>query len=71
MPTRNRETQTGLKEFPADRWVRFTIAGREYIGRAVRLERANVVASIDTTGKSVTFSWPYICDNVAGEVMIL
>ena len=58
-------------EFPVDRWVRFSLGDREYIGRALRHERAHLVAAIDTAGKSVTFSWPYICANVLSPVEIL
>lgn len=71
MPIRNQNQLNDLPQFPADSWVRFTLTDREYVGRALRLERANIVATIDSGGKSVTFSWPFICANVVGRVQIL
>lgn len=55
--------QTHSKPFPADSWVRFHIGDTLYIGRAICRERAQLVATVDGRGHSVTFSWPYLCNN--------
>ncbi len=52
-----------LDEFPTDSWVKIKIGGNRYVGRALRNERAHIVSTVDSAGKSVTFSWPYICAN--------
>ncbi|MDE7467400.1 MAG: hypothetical protein K2M61_03500 [Muribaculaceae bacterium] len=64
-------TTTDNNEFPIDSWVRFSIGDREYIGRALCLERALVVATIDTAGQSVTFSWPFICSNLTSPLEVI
>lgn len=52
-----------LTDFPKDNWVKITIGSNRYVGRALLNERAQIVATVDAAGKSVTFSWPYICAN--------
>ena len=64
------ETTPQIEQFPANTWLKLCINGQHYIGRAISNERANLVATIDTNGKSVTFSWPFICAN-ATEVGII
>lgn len=56
--------------FPLDSWVALRLAGRRYVGRAFRSERANLVSTVDPYGKSITFSWPYVCAN-ASEVLVI
>ncbi len=51
--------------FPADNWVKVVIGDRPYVGRALCNDRAHLVSTVDATGKSVTFSWPYICANAS------
>lgn len=64
------ETTLQFEQFPANKWLKLSINGQYYIGRAINNERANLVATIDSGGKSVTFSWPYVCAN-ATEVGII
>lgn len=54
-----------IDKFPTDSWVRVSIGTRLYIGRAFCRERAQLVSTVDDAGRSVTFSWPYICANAA------
>jgi hypothetical protein len=56
--------------FPADTWVRFNLGGSRYIGRAIQRERASVIATVDSQGNSVTYSWPYICATATDIVSI-
>lgn len=58
------------EKFPANSWVNIRIGQRRYMGRAICNERAHIVSTVDDSGKSVTFSWPYICAN-AEEVHVL
>lgn len=51
--------------FPADSLVRFTLGERHYIGRAHSTDRSRVVETVDAAGRSVSFSWPYICANAS------
>ena len=51
--------------FPAGSLIRFTLGERHYIGRSHRAERAHVVETTDAAGRSVSYSWPYICANAS------
>ncbi len=50
---------------PADNWVKVVTGDRPYVGHALCNDRAHLVSTVDATGKSVTFSWPYICANAS------
>lgn len=59
-----------INSFPVNSWVSIKLSGRSYMGRAFRNERAHLVATVDDMGRSVTFSWPFICAN-ASEVRVV
>lgn len=64
------DNKPSIDNFPTDSWVKIRIGANRYVGRALRNERAHIVSTVDAAGKSVTFSWPYICAN-ASSVDIL
>lgn len=59
-----------IDRFPANSWVNIKLGGRQYMGRAICNERAHLVSTVDDLGKTVTFSWPFICAN-ATEVSVI
>lgn len=59
-----------IDTFPVNSWVKIKIGDRRYMGRALRNERTHIVATVDDAGKSITFSWPYICENATSVEVI-
>ncbi len=56
------------ENFPAGRRVKFNIAGHRHTGRACVIDKAHVVECVEPDGNTVTYSWPFICDNATEAV---